>query len=83
MTINSREMLVRDIADALQTHVEGMSRWFLNLTEQETGIWLNPVSADPDCPWSKDNDKVIEIKKSHCMRDLVPWNHLPMNNRRK
>ena len=64
MTINSREMLVRDIADALQTHVEGMSRWFLNLTEQETGIWLNPVSADPDCPWSKDNDKVIEIKKN-------------------
>lgn len=43
MKIDSRERLVREIADAMQSFTnEFDNRWFLNLTEQEVGIRVDP-----------------------------------------
>ena len=39
--ITSREVLVREIADALYTYFDE-SRSFVNLTTQEVGMWINP-----------------------------------------
>ena len=62
MKIDSRESLVRDIADAMQNFTnEFDNRWFLNLTEQEVGIRVDPDYCDPDCLWPKDGDEVVEI----------------------
>jgi len=62
MKIDSRERLVRDIADAMQNFTnEFDNRWFLNLTEQEVGIRVDPDYCDPDCLWPKDGDEVVEI----------------------
>ena len=62
MKIDSRECLVREIADAMQSHTnEFDNRWFLNLTEQEVGIRVDPDYCDPDCLWPNDDDEVIEI----------------------
>ena len=44
MKIDSRERLVREIADAMQSFTnEFDNRWFLNLTEQEVGIRVDPA----------------------------------------
>ena len=62
MKIDSRECLVREIADAMQSHTnEFDNRWFLNLTEQEVGIRVDPDYCDSDCLWPNDDDAVIEI----------------------
>ena len=37
------------------------NRWFLNLTEQEVGIRVDPYYCDPDCLWPNDGDEVVEI----------------------
>lgn len=53
---------MREIADAMQSHTnEFDNRWFLNLTEQEVGIRVDPDYCDPDCLWPNDDDAVIEI----------------------
>lgn len=63
MKIDSRECLVREIADAMQSHTnEFDNRWFLNLTEQEVGIRVDPDYCDPDCLWPNDGDEVVEIE---------------------
>ena len=62
MKIDSREHLVREIADAMQSFTnEFDNRWFLNLTEQEVGIRVDPYYCDPDCLWPNNGDKVVEI----------------------
>lgn len=64
MKIDSRERLVREIADALQSFTnEFDNRWFLNLTEQEVGIRVDTDYCDPDCLWPNDGDEVVEIDR--------------------
>ena len=64
MKIDSRESLVRDIADAMQNFTnEFDNRWFLNLTEQEVGIRVDPDYCDQDCLWPNDGDEVVEIDR--------------------
>lgn len=64
MKIDSRERLVGEIADAMQMHSnEFNNRWFLNLTEQEVGIRVDPDYCDPDCLWPNDGDEVVEIER--------------------
>ena len=60
----SKERLVREIADAMQSYTnEFGNRWFLNLTEQEVGIRVDPYYCDPDCLWPNDGDEVVEIDR--------------------
>ena len=62
MKIDSKERLVREIADAMQSFTnEFDNRWFLNLKEQEVGIRVDPDYCDPDCLWPNDGDEVVEI----------------------
>ena len=62
MKIDSQECLVREIADAMQSFSnEFDNRWFLNLTEQEVSIRVDPYYCDPDCLWPNNGDEVIEI----------------------
>lgn len=64
MKIDSRECLVREVADAMQSFTnEFDNRWFLNLTEQEVGIKVNPDYYDPDCLWPNDGDELLEIER--------------------
>lgn len=64
MKIDSQERLVREIADAMQSFTnEFDNRWFLNLTEQEVGIRVDPNYCDLDSLWPNDGDEVVEIER--------------------
>ncbi len=56
----TRETLVQEIAQALQTHYDE-SQAYLNLTTQEVGKWVDPALVGDDCQWPNDGDKVIRI----------------------
>jgi len=58
--ITSRESLVQEIAEALQTHFDE-SQSYLNLTTQEVGMWINPALVGDDYKWPNDGDEVIRI----------------------
>ena len=59
--ITSREELVREIAEALQTNYDE-SQSYLNLTTQEVGMHTNPAIVGEDCKWPNVGDEVIEIE---------------------
>ena len=58
--IISRQQLIAEIADALDMSLdEGC--FFLNLTEQEVGLYLSDYYGGDDCAWPHDGDEVVRI----------------------
>lgn len=60
MAIESREMLIDEIANALEMHFDGLHN-YLNLTQQEFGLWSDYDVSDNDELRPKADDEVIEI----------------------
>ena len=59
--ITSREELVREIAEALQSNYDE-SQSYLNLTTQEVGMHTNPAIVGEDCKWPHVGDEVLGIE---------------------
>ena len=59
--IKSREKLVCEIAEALQSNYDE-SQSYLNLTTQEIGTHTNPAIVGEDCKWPHVGDEVLEIE---------------------
>lgn len=79
MKIDSQERLVREIADAMQSHTnEFDNRWFLNLTEQKVGIRVDPDYCDPDCLWPNEGD--ARFKAAADVLDLLQDWYAYQNN---
>ncbi|MBQ7691580.1 MAG: hypothetical protein IJT30_10395 [Muribaculaceae bacterium] len=58
--ISSRDDLVREIANALEIHLES-GVWYLNLTTQEVGLWTDPTYLGNDMEWPRIGDEVVAI----------------------
>ncbi len=61
LKIESREQLVSEIANALETHFdEGC--FYLSITEQKISLNAPPSIVGEDCVWPHEGDKVIRIE---------------------